>query len=424
MIGISTGDGAADPGETDLSAGSFDTGTSASAYEHYSYDKLPEVFDLGYTSITFTPNGQGGYSVASATVEAGPLTHNATFVVRRVGDISEAATVNYATQHGSAVAGVDYTATSGTLNFAAGVEELVVLVAVFDEGILEFSESFSLTLTSASGAQILDGFAAAQVFDSAHVQLGELDGTTGYIIEGTQTTFEASLAVGGGGDIDGDGFDDFLVGASYWDSNGSAFLVPGGEPFTSPIDIDGTDTVALYGATNEALGYGGQVGGSVAVIGDVHGDGLADCLIGAPYDDNGGTDTGSSYLVLGSSLSGSDIDLSDLDGVDDPDGVAFLGNVAYGNFGYSVAGAGDVNNDGYDDFLIGEPFLGPVSNGGTTYLVFGGDGVADGTSFSMFNLNEGAQSWSRSPARIRTPISGRPFRRPATSTATATTTSP
>jgi hypothetical protein len=94
----------------------------------------------------------------------------------------------------------------------------------------------------------------------------------------------------------------------------------------------------------------------------VDGDGLADLLIGASDADTGGLDTGSAYLLLGSTspTSGS---LSAAD-------VRYDGHVHAGGAGSSVAGAGDVNGDGLDDLLIGAPDVMAVSlREGQVYLV-------------------------------------------------------
>ncbi len=83
---------------------------------------------------------------------------------------------------------------------------------------------------------------------------------------------------------------------------------------------------------------GDYFGSSVAIAGDVNNDGYDDIVIGARGNDEGGTDAGKVYIY-----SGKDSSLI----------KTFTGNIANGYFGAAVAGAGDVNNDGYDDVIVG-----------------------------------------------------------------------
>ena len=153
----------------------------------------------------------------------------------------------------------------------------------------------------------------------------------------------AGWSVANAGDVDGDGIPDILIGARWEDTGGSnagaAYLVLGASLGTSA-------TVDLSTADYKFVGEdaGDQAGYAVASAGDVDGDGLSDLLIGTLL---GGTN-GKAYIVLGSSLgTTATIDLSTADYIfeGDPSGSA----------GRSVASAGDVDGDGLDDVLIGNP---------------------------------------------------------------------
>ncbi len=102
--------------------------------------------------------------------------------------------------------------------------------------------------------------------------------------------------------------------------------------------------------------------------GDVDGDGLDDVIVGAPFNAAGGTDAGAAHVVLGSTIAGQDeIDLAAAD-------YTFTGEEAEDYAGHAVSGAGDVDGDGLDDFLIGAPRLDGTDGfdgHGAAYLVLG-----------------------------------------------------
>ncbi|MCE2518115.1 MAG: FG-GAP repeat protein [Alphaproteobacteria bacterium] len=110
--------------------------------------------------------------------------------------------------------------------------------------------------------------------------------------------------------------------------------------------------------------------------GDVNGDGVDDLIIGAPFNDvdAGGRNRGASYIVFGKDASGgggfaASIDLEDLNGFN---GFRIDGVIDSDNSGASVSAAGDINNDGFDDLIIGAPSsdLGG-SDRGESYVIYG-----------------------------------------------------
>jgi hypothetical protein len=138
------------------------------------------------------------------------------------------------------------------------------------------------------------------------------------------------------GDVNGDGYADIIVGAhSSDDSNrftGKVYAYYGSDSGFSLTP----DWTAIGENAGDYFGY------SVAKAGDVNGDGYTDVIVGAFRNDEGGVDAGKVYLYYGS-----DAGLSLT-----PDWTA-IGESDYHFFGYSVAGAGDVNKDGYADIIIG-----------------------------------------------------------------------
>ena len=94
-------------------------------------------------------------------------------------------------------------------------------------------------------------------------------------------------------------------------------------------------------------------GSASSGAGDVNGDGFADLIVGAGQDDNNGSNSGSARVFSG-------VDGSVL--------YTFVGDSAEDRFGTSVSGAGDVNGDGVDDFIVGAQTGG--ANGGGYARVF------------------------------------------------------
>lgn len=172
----------------------------------------------------------------------------------------------------------------------------------------------------------------------------------------------AGSALSEAGDVNGDGYDDFLIGspshAGVGANSGAAYLVYGSASVLESGKVSDTAIIKFSGESG-----GDMAAGSLAGAGDVNGDGYDDLLIGASSRN---LNTGSVYLVYGKSAKFTSVSLSDAAFVE------FTGESFSDVAGGSVAGAGDVNNDGYDDFLISSNGNSDAANfAGAVYLVYG-----------------------------------------------------
>ena len=224
---------------------------------------------------------------------------------------------------------------------------------------------------------------------ASSIALSSLDGTTGFVLTGIDPSDLSGGSVSSAGDVNGDGFDDLIIGATGADQpggtdHGEAYVVFGRSSFTSTIalsDLDGTTGFVLTGIDPED--YAGK---SVSSAGDVNGDGFDDLIIGAHYADQpGGTYHGETYVVFGRSGGfASSIALSSLDG---STGFVLTGIDLEDYSGISVSGAGDVNGDGFDDVIIGAHTADPGSSEeGESYVVFGRSG-GFASSIALSSLN-------------------------------------
>ncbi|NOZ78472.1 MAG: hypothetical protein GXP48_04685, partial [Acidobacteria bacterium] len=211
----------------------------------------------------------------------------------------------------------------------------------------------------------------------AYVYYGSASGlssSAGWNAEPGQAKADFGWSVSYAGDVNGDGYDDIIVGAPSYDNGeedeGRAYVFLG--------SASGMSSSAAWTAEPD-LEYA-SFGVSVSYADDVNGDGYADVIIGADFSNSGVTEfkKGRAYVYHGSShgLSGT------------PDWVVDSGRLGDG-FGGSVSTAGDLNGDGYADVIVGAP--GHYQGRGKVFVYYGSpDGLSTSSDWTFSSGQAGA----------------------------------
>ncbi len=214
----------------------------------------------------------------------------------------------------------------------------------FDDFILGSNAAFGGANYSGAAYVV---FGKAGGFDPV-LNVSTLDGTNGFRINAAGES-EMGISVSGGGDVNGDGLPDLIVGAHHENAPdtwaGAAYVLFGTTADMGPtIDVtslNGANGFRIFGASEHD-----HLGRSVSMAGDLNGDGFADLIVAA----EGGIAIPKSYVIFGRQTFGPEVDVRTLTGAD---GFTILSPSLSDQLG-TVAGVGDVNHDGFDDVIIGQ----------------------------------------------------------------------
>jgi len=240
-----------------------------------------------------------------------------------------------------------------------------------------FDENYGCCVSSAGDvngdgyADVIIGASYSDVGDyrdagHAYLYFGgdDMDSNADIILSGDSESDWFGSAVACAGDVNGDGFSDVIVGApnaAEWNT-GTAYVYFGGVEMDSIADV-----VMIHGSPHYEFGH------SVAGAGDVNGDGFDDVVIGAWTTDPIEVRVGTASIYFGGMT------------MDDVRDVYLHGENATDEFGKCVAAAGDINNDGYGDIIIGAPYNNDGgANTGKAYLYLGGDPMNEIADISIF----------------------------------------
>ncbi len=193
---------------------------------------------------------------------------------------------------------------------------------------------------------------------------------------GVTSLDRAGIALALGGDLDGDGAADIVLGATGYSSDpsiaddGGVFVFLGS---THPTDLslEGADVILTH---QESYFYTGQV---IASGGDITGDGRDDLVIGTPNDAENGTRSGAAWVVPGPFSAGSGLRLLD-------DAAFRLTGVTTGDSAGSALAMGDFNGDGNEDLAVGAWSADSADvDAGLVYVLYGPLELSTGQSRSL-----------------------------------------
>ena len=219
---------------------------------------------------------------------------------------------------------------------------------------------------------------------SAQLDLSKFDGDLGFTVGGPHASAQLGFSVASAGDVNGDGVDDLIVGGPP--GAGQVWIVYGnGAGFPASFNVNslnGANGFTVTGILNNSDNFGHSVAGA----GDINNDGFDDLIVGARLA--GSNDPGAAWIIYGKAVQDAALSTSNLIGAK---GFKLTGDGANAQAGRTVASAGDINNDGFDDFLVTSPFHASTAvQTGSVYVVFGkGTAFANNTNLAALDGTNG-----------------------------------
>ena len=331
----------------------------------------------GSTYIIFGKQGADPFS-SQEDSNGHALLHNAINSVGGMEIVGSASNV----QSGFSVAGIGDINKDGIDDFAIGMPQATNSLIGSNHGstvVVYGGQNFS-TFLNASGE-----------FDIGDV--GKSTGPAGFEFANTALNGRFGHSISSQGDVNFDGVDDLLAGGLLSGSNGTPWLIFGGQDFASSVDTNGTllSTPTLPSGIDGFRMQGENVndsaGSSVSFIGDFNNDGIDDFAIGSRGNNGGsisGLNTGSVHVIFGgqdfptlASASSPTFSISLSDVGTTIAGFKLTGEAAGDLAGSEVNKAGDVNGDGIEDFVLTAPrHTDSKLDQGAGYLIFGGQTMA------------------------------------------------
>lgn len=264
--------------------------------------------------------------------------------------------------HGSA-SGINTTAAA---NLESNLVNAQLGISVASAGDIN-GDGYSDVIAGADG--YTNGETTEGAFFVYHGSAIGINGTAAAIVESNQTSARLGFSVASAGDVNGDGYSDVIAGAYNYNngqaSEGAAFIYQG--------TATGISTAAT--ALLECNQIGANLGISVASAGDVNGDGYSDVIVGAYLYDNGQNNEGAAFVYHGSAT-----------GISTTAAMIVESNQISARMGYSVAGAGDINGDGYSDVIVGAPYYDNGHNDeGAAFVYHGNAGGGLQNNLRLYN---------------------------------------
>ena len=347
------------------------SGEAASNYFGYSVSEAGDVNNDGYSDVIVGAYGYNSYTGKAYIYYGGTSMNNVADVIMTGeaaynhfgSSVSGAGDVNGDGYSDVIVGAERYNSFTGRAYLYYGSSVMNNVADVIITGV-DGSSAFGSSVSGAgdvNGDGYSDLIIGAAYYSSdtgrAYIFYGGalMNNVTDFVMTGEAPNNYFGTSVSGAGDVNGDGYSDVVIGASGYNSaTGRAYLYYGGAVMNNAA-------VILTGKANFS-----SFALSVSDAGDFNGDGYSDLITGAQFGGTGSS--GTAYLYTNT-----------VTGVDIPD-ITAIGESAFNFLGYSVSSAGDVNDDGYSDVIVGAYKYSETS--GRAYIYYGGslmNNVADVT---------------------------------------------